>query len=262
MEPSDHGSYMACALREVAEEVVLPKEWAVMLGKTVSRHPQGHRYLEFDKRNDRHKVVMWVIRIPNERAIYPVLTELGKEEVQSDSLTWRPILSVIDNLKQFGTLKCYGKALEDWLMNPSQIHKLLSLVCMHDILQEVGYAMLFAFKSQEAQIIWAGLGMYDPSLRPVMAGRRWVLRLSLLKRWAAVSNVFGKSLELQQIRQEAETLYRVHQSGKLEEEWTRLSDISGNYHLSWVDLVCHYALPIIRCPKKPPKTTWNGRGIG
>ena len=102
---------------------------------------------------------------------------------------------------------------------------------MHDILQEVSYVMLFTFRSEEAQSIWAGLGQYDRSLQPEMTGRQWVLRLSLLERWAAVSKVFGQGMELRQIRAETKRFYTMHQGGVLDTrclaqlEWTRRLEV-------------------------------------
>ena len=187
MESADQGSYGACALREIEEEVTLPTEWVCMLEKTILRCPNGHCYLEFDHNDKiRRQVVMWVVRIPvvTGNAVqrekwtaspydeWVVLKSEGVKEVRSKSLSWRPLTSVINNLKQFATFQVFGKALEKWLLSESPIHRLLQLVCMHDLLQEVGSAMLWKFESEEAQIIWAGLGCYDNSIQPVMLGRR------------------------------------------------------------------------------------------
>ena len=231
MESADQGSYGACALREIEEEVTLPTEWVCMLKKTILRCPNGHCYLEFDHNDKiRRQVVMWVVRIPvvTENAVqrekwtaspydeWVTLKSDGVKEVRSKSLSWRPLISVINNLKQFETFQVFGKALEKWLLSEYPIHRLLQLVCMHDLLQEVGSAMLWKFESEEAQIIWAGLGCYDNSIQPVMLGRRWVLRLSLNKRWAAVSKGFKESNHFQQIQYEVKKLYHMHQRGGLD----------------------------------------------
>ena len=145
-----------------------------------------------------------------------VLTLEGMKEACADSLMWRPVLDVVDNLKKFQSLQVIAKELEPWLRNPSCTQKLLSLVCMHDVLQEAAYAMSFSFESDEARTIWAGLGLFDDTLRVVTAGYKWVLRLSLFKRWAAVSKTFAESLQFRQIKSEVAILYRYHRAGEIE----------------------------------------------
>ena len=156
----------------------------------------------------------WSLAPINEWA---TITPLGMEEVRPGSLAWRPLQQVITNLSTSTvSFKVFAEVLESWLCNPSCIQRLLSLVCMHDVLQEVGYAMLFKFESEEARIIWAGLGLYDTNVLPTMAGHDWVLRLSLFKRWSAVSKTFGNSSWLRQLQTKVANLYDKHRQGTVE----------------------------------------------
>ena len=189
MRPKDQGSYAACAIRKVSEEVSLPTEWVTLLTRIVEKYPQGHEYVEFSHydtsrhQESRHHVAMWMIRVSSKVRAYggsqaipssvwavplgtfrigeaqskqwslqPVeecatMTSSGQQKACLGSLAWRPVLSVIENQNEFRTFKVFGEILEAQLMNPICIQKLLSLVCMHDVLQEVGHAMLFDYKS-------------------------------------------------------------------------------------------------------------------
>jgi hypothetical protein len=156
---------------------------------------------------------------------WAVLTESGRQEVRANSLAFRPLLSVIENLQTFQTFEPLAKTLVSWMRDPSCTHQLLSLVCMHDVLQEAGYAMLFPFKSDEATAIWAGLGFYDSGIPQSATEWRWVVRLSLFRRWSAVSKSFGKSSQFRQIQAEVAVLYRKHRDGKVEEGCDRLNEV-------------------------------------
>ena len=148
---------------------------------------------------------------------WATITSLGMKEVRPGSIAWRPLQQVITNLSTSTvSFRVFAEVLESWLCNSSCIQRLLSLVCMHDVLQEVGYAMLFKFESDEARIIWAGLGMHDINVRPTMAGHEWVLRLSLFKRWSAVSKAFGNSSWFGQLQTRVASLYDKHRQGTVE----------------------------------------------
>jgi hypothetical protein len=153
-------------------------------------------------------VVMWVVRIPLD------VLEKSRVSVKKPgvtSLSWRPVAELIDSLKKVQDSSELGKEIKRWLggagkliqtpdnsiitkaprvwlENQLDMQSVLLLISMHEIMQEVGYAMMYAFRSEEAQIIWAGLGRYDRSIRPAMRGRSWVTRLALTCKWKAVSN--------------------------------------------------------------------------
>ena len=104
-----------------------------------------------------------------------------------------------------------SKVMEMW--------KVVVLISAWDLLQEASYAMTFPFRSNEACITWAGLGHGSRN-------RYWVTRLTIARRWEAVSNLWSMKREQPNIvfataLKEVSRLYESHRRGYLETKCVR-----------------------------------------
>ena len=106
--------------------------------------------------------------------------------------------------------------------NSSEIdmRKVVLLISVWDLLQEAAYAMMFPFYSNEAEIIWMGLGH---RLSRETRNQGWTTRLTIARRWEAVSNVWkldkkrGGNKVFEEAKNEVSRLYDIHMKGYLEE---------------------------------------------
>ena len=109
MEESDKLSFVACARRELGEEVQLDQSWLDAAEHAYATSPMGHVYHtlrpgKYYHRAKRVLVTYWFVPVqsPSKPA---ELTEDGQSESREGTLAWRPAKVVFENLSQFEFLK-------------------------------------------------------------------------------------------------------------------------------------------------------------
>ena len=101
VDDADHGSYVACIRRELAEEVNAPPAWLAALEPELRAHPTGHELVELRQPSRRlvHLVATWTVSV--ESATIPALRNDGAREALPGTLSWRHADIVISNLSDF-----------------------------------------------------------------------------------------------------------------------------------------------------------------
>lgn len=118
MDAKDDEQYHRCALRELREEVNVPKQWQEDLGVELASSPDGRLLLHLPQphRNRIHHLAMWVVRVPQDHAKAVVrVTKAGATEVKPNSLKWRSMDAVTSNLESFRTFAPTAAALRQLL---------------------------------------------------------------------------------------------------------------------------------------------------
>ena len=118
MDAKDDEQYHRCALRELREEVNVPKQWQEDLGVELASSPDGRLLLHLPQphRNRIHHLAMWVVRVPEDHAAAVVrVTKAGATEVKPNSLKWRSMDAVTSNLESFRTFAPTAAALRQLL---------------------------------------------------------------------------------------------------------------------------------------------------
>ena len=69
MKDDDHQEYSRCALRELDEEVILPRKWMASIEAKISSHPSGQALAAEKCQPPGYQVdiALWLVRIPVER---------------------------------------------------------------------------------------------------------------------------------------------------------------------------------------------------
>ena len=123
MDPSDEGRYNQCALREILEETVIPTSWLALLERELASAPEGQSLVPLHRPSNgkNYLVAMWIIRLPPDVAHRcAVPTKQGLTEMVPETLTWRPVTEVAQNLTQFRTFAPYGAALSELIESLSR----------------------------------------------------------------------------------------------------------------------------------------------
>lgn len=118
MEAKDDEQYHRCALRELREEVNIPKHWQEDLSVELASSPDGRLLLHLNQphRNRIHHLAIWVVRVPEDHAAAVVrITKSGSTEVKPNTLKWRPVETVTANLESFRTFAPIATALRQLL---------------------------------------------------------------------------------------------------------------------------------------------------
>ena len=118
MEAKDDGQYHRCALRELREEMNVPRHWKEDVGVELASSPDGRLLLHLNQphRNRIHHLAMWVVRVPEDHATAVVrVTTSGATEVKPNTLKWRPVDIVTANLESFRTFAPIATALRQLL---------------------------------------------------------------------------------------------------------------------------------------------------
>ena len=112
MDKSDNGDFVACAHRELKEEVTLPLPWLRAFADAATLHPHGHRLLRYQhpSRNEVHLVATWIVEVDNSTHIPPLRVD-GLRESAPGSLTWRDASIVIANIGRFRFASCLHQML-------------------------------------------------------------------------------------------------------------------------------------------------------
>jgi hypothetical protein len=120
MDPVDRSEYHRCALRELREEVALPKPWNDPLGLELASFSRGHRLVNLTgPAPDRHphRQALWLIHLEPDlyyRTARP--TANGEREMKPGTLQWRPATDVIENLNSFSNVgRPVARALDELL---------------------------------------------------------------------------------------------------------------------------------------------------
>ena len=114
MEPCDRSEFHRCALRELKEEAVLPKQWHEAYTLELASFPEGHRLLSIihSLTGYRHQVALWLVFVPDEYQYLSVRpTAVGLREILPDSLRWRSASEVVSNLATFHSFAPTAAAL-------------------------------------------------------------------------------------------------------------------------------------------------------
>ena len=104
LEPSDEGSFSACALRRLREQILLPTTWSESLNRAVLLDPKGQACVKVMSRdlNAKPKTAIWFVRLTEaEAAESPTLTQSGGIEVVPGSMRWYTHGEVLSNLSTF-----------------------------------------------------------------------------------------------------------------------------------------------------------------
>lgn len=120
MDPSDGGSYAACALRKISEEAVLPESWWTEVKRAVNLDPHGKALVKIELRDQGTKVktAVWFVRLTDAEAKdTPTHAKGEASEVSSDVMQWRSHGEVMSNLSTFDkTQQPLIGAMKKWLV--------------------------------------------------------------------------------------------------------------------------------------------------
>jgi hypothetical protein len=99
---SDEESITACLVRELEEEVrIMPEEWQSRVNAATTSYPAGHNtHTSVSvRRKENHHTTVWFICTPN-KMVPTMSSQFYKEEGVDESLKWRPIIDIIENLNR------------------------------------------------------------------------------------------------------------------------------------------------------------------